>query len=119
MLFFFEAAPIALMENVAQSNLVKAIINLSNLPRQDTGVKRSYNILDGFGVIEEVRVHIDRLLDFIGYFNSNCDRPILVQELLIWRDDVEPSIGSARLAGQSNPMFGMGRVPPRGGPPSR
>jgi hypothetical protein len=88
-----------LVERLLSSPIPGAIIGLANLPATDAAqsVHRSYNMLAGPGVIEELQAYGHLLQQFIEHFNRVAARSVSEVDLLVWREDVSPAWGSCRL----------------------
>ena len=100
--FFLDADALELLEGISNSVIINAVINLAQvdlIARDRAGnINRRYNVLGEESFIREVREHIRKLNSFISLFNSKASDPLDLASLGLWRTDVSPGFGSARVS---------------------
>ena len=123
--FFLDAATLEIIEGLANSSflrLLKATENWpSGMPPVAAGVRRTYNLLAGTGLLDYLRRDVKLLLRLVERFNESVPRQIVIGDLELWREDIGGTFGEARMSDEdmlaSNPMIMMGRGLPRAGGP--
>jgi hypothetical protein len=98
-LAFLDPEHIENMESLEHSSLIVLLLQSSVIPEIDRreGFRRQYNLLYDRSMIEELRKHVTFFQALITQFNSCATRVISLSDLSLWRRDVAPDIGSARL----------------------
>jgi hypothetical protein len=118
---------VELLDSLENSALTKALIttagqNLPDIDKRD-GIRRSYNVFAGQGFDVETHRHIQSVLKAIAKHNEFAARPITVGELYLWRIDVSPHLGSARIDSEiiepAAVKMAIGPKLPLGGPETR
>jgi len=94
---------IDLMEEISNSHFVYFVSQAPEILKfdQQKGLNRPYNLFAGEGIIDFVKDYTSLFSKLISYYNQTVSKgeQIKITENL-WRNDVEPLIGSGRIESQ-------------------
>ena len=98
---YLDVEAIELLEQMINSSFLSLVIQAPALRELDRkkGFKRSYNLLGGEGVSDLVREYVRWFAQLVEAYNKNVkpgEQLAVTSEL--WRNDISPQIGSARMS---------------------
>ena len=106
--FFLDPHSLELLEGIANSTVASSFRNLG--PADPVALSRGiggpfrYNVLSEQNFMRELRQHVGKVGTFLALFNSTASEPIDLASLELWRTDVSPAYGSARVSAEDTTL---------------